>query len=1034
MKGDGFSVMDLHSLPESYLQLLYSDGEQSSDLDIRDNHLLEDTLPISDLEQLTDCLEHPVGIDIINYLDGKGNEQLDDLLSIDIINYLDGKGNEQLDDLLKELIVEQDESVDKPATKRARKRCNPALSLNHTGKSYSPDLAAIPCLPPPTGSPVNTLHHSAIHVVPAFLPPSALNFPIFPGAKVIIYTAPFTAAAQHCAPSTLPPSLPGIPAVPTNTSIPASPDRNCSSSPFAPNAVDLPSTPETASICQCPSSEPMDSFRDAQKKLYKEAFAQESDVLYTDVVLVNSRINPKSRKFVSKTAEKELINYDLDECKKEKVDLCNLFKNKEGKEMETKIIALLGQSGMGKTVLCKKICKEWSNGKFGQFSFVFYFDCSHLDVCKQYSFKDFLFQLSSCPQERNIYVYQNILRNPEKVLLIFNGFDEFQDSEGLLHSSFTTSPSKANKVKELFTGLFQKKLLRGCTLLITARPRDKFNQYLGKVDQITEVMGFSPSQVEWYIKEYFKEMPDFTNVVKWIKSYQYMFSYCYIPYMCKLMCLFAEANFKTGNKELPLSLASLFLDIVQKNDTPGTFLPCVKNSTVDLSPLGLRPDKELNCGLHIKQHACTGNSMKNVHSTNLKQSFLTACQMLENINVRNLVRYISLDLKKRRNHECCPDMVRRFLIGLLFHENTSPCSRYFKYIRKKQKKITEYFRSLLISELGPHQVLELLHCVHATNDQRLMCCLALTLNDKLSYVDTRLTPPDVYVLKHILKKSKVKISLDLRKTGVDQEGLRELVQLKSITSFRASLSDTVSLWKTLLAGDQDVLLKKCVGGFMIEPFKMESLKDITDLKALVDIQNDICNCSANSSAAIKEIPAVKNLKSVIFGLGKKHGEEGFLKLVEILPKLPTLQHLDLNNLTENHIGDKGVAKLAEKFPELQCIQTLDLSQNNITGTGAKKLAAALPSLHSLQTLSLYNNNVCDMGAELLADTLPNMTSLEALHLDCNRITDVGAGKLATSLQKCPRMKSLRMYNMTIPHAVLQHLQQQDSRISCLSIG
>ncbi|XP_018422878.1 PREDICTED: MHC class II transactivator [Nanorana parkeri] len=145
--------------------------------------------------------------------------------------------------------------------------------------------------------------------------------------------------------------------------------------------------------------------------------------------------------------------------------------------------------------------------------------------------------------------------------------------------------------------------------------------------------------------------------------------------------------------------------------------------------------------------------------------------------------------------------------------------------------------------------------------------------------------------------------------------------------------------------------------FTVEPFKAEHAKDITDLAALVNIQDDICNSNPESLDAVKEIPAVKNLKSVIYGLGKNHGQDGFLKLVDILPKLPGLQVLDLSNLTENHIGDKGVEKLVEKFPELQTLHILDLSQNNITGKGAKKLAAALPSLCSLQTLRMCHKHM-----------------------------------------------------------------------------
>lgn len=877
-------------------------------------------------------------------------------------------------------------------------------------------------------------------------------------AHIILCPAPAPGSVFSCVPS-----RPPIPAEEHNahsitTSIPPSPDRNVSSSPFAPSAADLPNSPEEATMYHCPITEIdteipdklnqtqvqpvkqenkinklVNSFTEAQKQLYLTTFALESDFLYIETSLVNSRINPKTGKVGSKIAEKVLLNYDLAEKEKETLELWNLFEDKDRKEMETKIIALLGQSGMGKTLLVKKICHEWSTGKFGQFSFVFYFECRNLDVCEQYSFKDFLFKLSSCAEGKNIDVYQYILRNPEKVLLIFDGFDEFQDAEGLLPGSYNTSPSKNNKVKDLFTGLFQKKLLRGCTLLITARVREKLNQYLGKVDKIFELMGFSPSQVEWYIKEYFKERPDFSNALEWIKDYRYMYSYCYIPFMCKMMCLFAEENLKTRNKELPLSLATLYYDLFQKNShAPGTCEGMdIQNCTRDLSCLNSECELKNHLELQTpKLPPNTGNTMEHMASNALTQNFSSALNILDGMNDRHLVRYVSFD-RKRRNHESCPDMVRRFLIGLLFRDNGIPSSKFHKHA-KKQKKMTAYFRTLQLSELCPKRLLEVFHCVYGTNN--LMHSLDVTLDDVLSFVDTRLTPPDVFVLKTVLKMSTAKLSLDLRKTSIDENGLKELVRLKSISSFRASLSDTVNLWKTLLANGQTILLKKCVRKFTLEPLKLESLKDVTDLIALVDIQKEMCNCSPNVSLNIQEIPAVKNLKSLTFGLGKKHGQDGFLKLVDILPKLPALQHLDLNNLTENHIGDKGVEKLAEKFPELQCLQALDLSQNNITDVGAKKLAAALPSLHSLQTLSLYNNNVCDMGAEHLANILPNMTSLEALHLDCNSIECTGAEKLAESLRKCPKMRSLRMYSMAIPHAILQRLQQRDSRISCLSIG
>ncbi|XP_040295755.1 MHC class II transactivator isoform X2 [Bufo bufo] len=1040
-KVDDLSVV--HST-ESCLKLLYSDLDVACALQDADMEDFEDiTLNFQDCKDLfTD--------DFVSTLTTVDISDIEEL-----VNYTNGDGNNRMDDLLN-VLSETGEYEEEPVRKRSRKNCTLRKSP-HSQKSrqkrrkkctditalnesctenetpYSISSTDVPFLFTPAGSLVRPGNTSSGHPSPFTMVPSP-SFQII--TKIIFCPAPSPGLVLSGLPDTHPIPITEHPALSTNTSIPPSPDRNESCSPFAPSASDLPNSPEVASMYHIPSIEIMNSFIEAQKQLYHKIFALERDFQYTETALINSRICPKAGKVISKTAEKELLHYDLAERERETLQLLNLFEDKDRKEMETKIIALLGQSGMGKTVLVKKICHEWSTGKFGQFSFVFYFECRHLDVSKQFSFKDFLFKLSSCAPVKNIDVYQYILRNPEKVLLIFDGFDEFQDPEGLLHGSFTTSPSKTNKVKDLFTGLFQKKLLRGCTLLLTARVKEKLNQYLGKVDKIIEMMGFSSSQVEWYIKEYFKERPDFSNALEWIKSFQYVFTYCYIPFMCKMMCLFAEENLKSRNKELPLSLAALYYDLSQKNlHASGTCFGegTLQNSTVDLSCLDFESDKKTELELQTpKPPSDTENTMELMTSSALVQNFSSALNTLASTKDRNLVRYVSFDPKKRRNQESCPDVVRRFLVGLLFHDNGSPILKFTKSI-KTQKKIAEYFRTLQLSELCPHRLLEVLHCVYETNNTRLMRSLVVTLDEELSFVGTRLTPPDVFVLKKVLKMSKAKVSLDLRKTSIDYKGLKELVCLKSISSFRASLSDTVNLWKTLLANGQNILLKKCINKFTLEPFKVESLKDVTDLVALVDIQNDICNGSPDSSLDM-EIPAVKNLRSVIFGVGKKHGQDGFLKLVEIVPKLPALQHLDLNNLTENHIGDRGVEKLAETFAELQYLQTLDLSQNNISSVGAKELAAALPSLHSLQTLSLFNNNICDMGAEQLASILPDMTSLEALHLDLNRISCTGAEQLAASLQKCPKMRSLRMYNMTIPHAALQRLQQRDSRISCLSIG
>uniref|UniRef100_A0A803K664 Class II, major histocompatibility complex, transactivator n=2 Tax=Xenopus tropicalis TaxID=8364 RepID=A0A803K664_XENTR len=1077
MSGEN-SMMDLSTIDSSVLNWSLEseselDLETLSTLDLSDIEkcFLDDPLDFElEDDNCSNCIDNDEEYDkiarICNYICGE-DHQMESLLDGESGNPAEAPNNETLSKKLK-----RKRKIGPVIPKRKRiNREKPTAPqcMEATEAQDTPDIL-------PTSKSLSApVHISSLPVIqvfgklpPEFTPQHIISLP--PGANIIFYTAPSSVSPPFQAQPAPPVSTVTISEIPTvPMSIPCSPDKNCSFSPFTPAAADLPNSPEATAMSQYPLKEnetvtpqslaPMensfaekeknkyvDLFKAALTEKYKNLWAFERDVLYTDIALVKSRIDPKPGKVTCKTAEKELVIYDLDEREKEAVDHFSLFADKERKEMETNIIALLGQSGMGKTVLAKKICQDWSNGAYSQFSLVIFFEWSMLASCKkQYSLKDFLFELSCCPHERNVEIYQYILRNPEKVLLIFDGVDEFQDSEGLMQASYTASPTKTHKIKELFTGLFQKKLLRGCTMLITARPKDKFNQYLTKVDQIVEMSGFSQQQVEWYVNEYFKGFQDFTDVLKWMREYEYLFRYCYIPFMCRIMCLFAETNFRDERVESHFSLAEFMLTVLQRNEeftgqgSSGLSSDEHSNMKGDQAvqcastpqPSLMENEMDLSNGVHTKHklpvkkhHINNGNS--------LVQHFRTAQSLMEHITDKHFVRYASLELKKKRNHDNCTDMVRRCLVGLLFRKDLN--TDLLKVILKKQKKMTDYFKAIQPETLCPQRLLELCHCVCETNDISLSQHTAQKLSNELSFVGTRLTPPDVYVLKCILKHSHTKISLDLRRTGIDQQGLKELVKLKTIKSFRASLSDTVRLWKTLQTENNLRLLKLCVMKFRIDPFTAESIKDITDLTAIVSIQNEICSCLQELTDGISEIPAIKTLKKIIFRLGKSHGQNGFMRLVDILPQLPSLQHLDLHSLIENHIGDKSVAKLAEKFPEMLSLETLDLSQNTITDVGAAKLAMALPSLGSLHTLSLFNNFIQDDGAKKFAEILPEMSSLEKLHLAYNKISDVGARNLTESLRKCPKMKSLMIYSSAIPHNILHHLQQQDPRISCQSFG
>ncbi|XP_061232096.1 MHC class II transactivator isoform X1 [Neopsephotus bourkii] len=786
------------------------------------------------------------------------------------------------------------------------------------------------------------------------------------------------------------------------------------------------------------------------------------DHLFIDGTLVQSQTETKTGKNSVKAMEKELGTRSLQEKGKAALKRSQIFQIPGSKDLETKVIVVLGKAGMGKSILVQKVCQDWSNGEFSQFEFVFWFDCKQISLPeKLYSLKDLLLDFFVKPQEGSKEIFEYILQNPAKVLLIFDGFEGLHEHENFLRCSVSQPEGDLCTIKELLSGLIQKKILSGCTLLLTARPKDKVYQCVSKVDKTIEITGFSPQQRELYISKYFEGLPYSDNALKLIKECEYLFSHCYSPVMCRFVCFLCETVLEMGDKCLPSTLTTVFLKFLQQKIIPiQADVAAMQNqdSLVTLARIAwylgekhrsaiksdLLPSKEVKefalkyrffLPFAFPKHSDhEEEAFGSTFADFVIQNFLGALHLTlaEEIKDKSLTKYLSFPSKKKKPYNWL-DLVPQFLSGLLFLQD-DPCfcslsNKIVKQSIKKQKTLLKCIRRLQINDLCPERLLKLLQCIYETQSSYLLQHVALRLKPDLSFLGVVLTPPDVHVLHSILKRSRKEFSLDLRNSSIDMQGLKDLSGLKNVVSFRASLSDTVRLWKSLEQAKDCELLRASTEKFVLDPFKAKTMKDISDLSDLVDIQKMI-NCVQDASGCSSyEIPAIKNLRKLEFALGPVCGLQGFLKLVEILAAFPSLQYLDLDALSENGIGDEGAKSLSEVFPTLTSLETLNLSQNNITDVGAEKLATALPSLSSLKTLSLYNNSICDFGAENLAKVLPAMASLRVLEVQYNKITGAGAQQLTDSLRKCPHIKKLVIWNPTIPYGVLEHLRQLDSRIS-----
>ncbi|KAM5227738.1 MHC class II transactivator [Ctenodactylus gundi] len=861
---------------------------------------------------------------------------------------------------------------------------------------------------------------------------------------------------------------------PTVHSLPKCPDRPGSTSPFAPSAADLPSMPEptltsctdvtgsepSPSPCQAAPEDPapppkwpetVRQFYHLLQDRYRAEPAGPEGIL-VEVELLRARLEKGS----PKSQERELGTMDWTERQLFRGGLAEvlLAATDRKRPRETHVVAVLGKAGQGKSHWAQAVGRAWACGQLPQYDFVFYVPCHCLDrPGTTYYLKDLLCPPGPQPLDMDDEVSHHIARRPDRVLLILDALEDLEAQDGLWHCPGGPVSPEPCSLRELLAGLLQRRRLRGCTLLLTARPRGRLTPSLSKADALLEVAGFSTEKAQTYMTRYFKGSgitEDQERALVLLRDQPFLLGHSHSPALCQAMCQLVETLLKRGKAaKLPSSLTELYVGLLSPaaQDSPPGALAALARLAWELGRRHqgtLREDPLLPA--EVRAWAVAKGLLQPVAGPGAAApaqllafpSFLLQCflgalwlALSSDIKDKELPQYLALNPRKKRPYDNWLEGVPRFLAGLIFQ----PRARCLGALvgpaaaasaDRKQQVLSRYLKRLLPGKLRAARLLELLHCAHEAREAGIWAHVVRELPEDLSFLGTRLAPPDAHVLGRALQAAGRDFSLDLRGTGIDPAGLGSLVGLGCVTRFRASLRDTMGLWESLQQCGETPLLQAAEEKFTIEPFKATNLQDVDDLSKLVQIQR----LRGSSEDTALELPALRDLKRLEFALGPTLGLQAFPKLVRILPAFSTLQHLDLDSLSDNKIGDEGVTTLSAIFPQLTTLETLNLSQNSITDTGACKLAEALPSLSaSLLRLSLYNNCICDMGAESLARVLPELGSLRVLDVQYNKFTAVGAQQLAASLRKCPHMETLAMGMPTIPFGVQEHLHQLDSRIS-----
>ncbi|XP_067864735.1 NACHT, LRR and PYD domains-containing protein 3-like [Heterodontus francisci] len=747
-----------------------------------------------------------------------------------------------------------------------------------------------------------------------------------------------------------------------------------------------------ANIAEVTSEEP-NHLKDAQQQ-HKEILRQQNETLKLNTILIKEKVKISELDaryteltIISPIRHRKLVEHELlargrdhEEWREmhlrrelEKIRIDQLYRSSFSQEVcllhTTKgdvvqfnsgcSAVVSGVPGIGKTTLIQKIVYDWATGKlYPHFQFVFSFKFRELNAINwKATLKDLI--LVFYPYLVN--VLEELWKNPASLLFIFDGLDEFKDSIEFLDNqadripqSMCMDPEFPCEVSDIVYSLIQKKLLPGCSVLVTTRPNELHLLEKAEISVWAEILGFVGDERKEYFNKCFEDQTVAAAVFKHVEENEILYTMCYNPSYCWILCLslgpfFAQRDRK--QQQVPKTITQLYSYYIYN---------ILKNH-------GREIENPRDVLLKIGEMAFTGVNEKVIVFRN-----------------EDLIKY---NLQPSQ-------FLSGFMLEIL-ERNDSAQSMVYTFLHLTIQEFVAALAHFLTPD--PDDIWKLLSAPHSKEDGRFEIFLrfvaGLSSPQAARPLEEFLGPFPHQTTCRVIDWVKEKVEEQIRKTGskTGKRGLLNTLHYLFECQNKALAQNTLGSVETLKFGDSD-----SQKALPLTPIDCAVLSHAIGLCQTIK-QLDLRNCSIQCEGLQRLEPALHKCQ-VLRLEGNDLGDSG-VKLLSVVLKNPECK-IQAVGLADNNLTDFCIEDLASALSTNRSLTGLYLGYNKLRCSGVKLLSQALKNLEcEVQRLSLNSNGLTDCCAEDLASALSTNLSLTDLNLNDNKLRDSGVKLLSASLSK-----------------------------------